>query len=441
MSAIAPAAGDSSGSGDVVSYPVTVTLTGAPSALRAGMTADITIVTDSATNVLTIPPRRCAARPATSGPGAPGRRHAGLKPVEVGLVTSTTAEITSGLTEGEAVVTGTPRPHGDERQRQQRFAAASAAARARSWSTAAPACSPSRDRGRDSGPGDGPATRPIISLRGVSRIYDMGQLTVPALRSVDLDVEHGEFLAIVGPSGSGKSTLMNIVGCLDRPTAGNYLLAGTPVEDLDDDGLAAMRSRTIGFVFQSYNLLPRTTRARERRDAAALPGRRPGASGRAGRPRRSSGWASATGVPPRADRAVRRPAAARGHRPRARHDPPLILADEPTGNLDRPRAGGPGAPPRAQRAGQHDRPHHPRRGGRRVGRPPGAHPRRAARRMSILELIRLALSRLRTSRLRAALTMLGVIIGVASVVALVGVGPGRPPPASPSACRAWARTC
>ena len=100
---------------------------------------------------------------------------------------------------------------------------------------------------------------PLIDLRGVRRAYQLGKVTVEALRGVDLQVRQGEFLAIVGPSGSGKTTLMNIIGCLDRPTAGSYRLAGTPVAELDDDGLARVRSRTIGFVFQNYNLLSRTS--------------------------------------------------------------------------------------------------------------------------------------------------------------------------------------
>jgi len=100
---------------------------------------------------------------------------------------------------------------------------------------------------------------PIIRLEHVSRVYEMGRFAVNALADVSLTVCDGEFLAIVGPSGSGKSTMMNIIGCLDRPTSGQYALAGTPVAQLDDDGLARVRSRTIGFVFQSYNLLPRTS--------------------------------------------------------------------------------------------------------------------------------------------------------------------------------------
>src|SRR3954468_5525859 len=95
-----------------------------------------------------------------------------------------------------------------------------------------------------------PPIAPIVALDGVSRTYAMDGIRVDALRDVSLAVGQGEFVAIVGPSGSGKSTMMHIIGCLDRPTAGQYRLSGTPVAELSDDGLARLRSRTIGFVFQ-----------------------------------------------------------------------------------------------------------------------------------------------------------------------------------------------
>jgi putative ABC transport system ATP-binding protein len=174
---------------------------------------------------------------------------------------------------------------------------------------------------------------PVLWLSGIGRTYDTGRVQVPALRDVHLQVNAGEFLAVVGPSGSGKSTLMNIIGCLDRPTTGRYWFAGTEVAQLDDDGLAELRSRRIGFVFQSDPLLPRTNAL----ENVATPLLYQGVP-RAERHERARASLERLGL---ADRLDHEPTQLSGGQQQrvaiARAlvtDPALILADEPTGNLD-----------------------------------------------------------------------------------------------------------
>ena len=104
--------------------------------------------------------------------------------------------------------------------------------------------------------------QPLIKVRGLTKFYQMGAEEIHALDGVDLDVERNEYMAIMGPSGSGKSTLMNLIGCLDTPTGGQYWLNGREVSQLDDDELAFVRNHEIGFVFQTFNLLPRATALR-----------------------------------------------------------------------------------------------------------------------------------------------------------------------------------
>jgi putative ABC transport system ATP-binding protein len=178
-----------------------------------------------------------------------------------------------------------------------------------------------------------PTTDAILQLRGITRDFKLGAQTVHVLKGIDLDISKNEYVALMGPSGSGKSTLMNLLGCLDTPTSGSYELNGTDVSSLNDNALAEIRNSEIGFVFQTFNLLPRSTAL----ENVALPLVYAGLS-KEERLARAAEVLEQVGL---ADRMDHRPnQLSGGQRQRVAvaralvNKPALILADEPTGNLD-----------------------------------------------------------------------------------------------------------
>jgi putative ABC transport system ATP-binding protein len=317
VSTIAPTA---STTNNVNTYAVVLTLDSVPAGARIGQTVTAVVTVADVTDALRVPTAavRTAGGRHTVTVSTNGTTEA--RQVDIGVEGDSFTEIKSGLTVGEQVVIETRR-----RRRPTSSSSRAATSPAAAWAAApSPVAAAAR--------AGWPMSAPVLDVRDVVKTYGEGDTAVHALRGVSLTVERGDYVAIMGSSGSGKSTLMNILGCLDIPTTGSYLLDGVDVSRLTDRQLALVRNRRIGFVFQSFNLIPRTTALANVELPLAYAGIKAGAQGtregRVGPGRSGRPW------PPRPNKLSggqqQRVAVARA----LVTSPALLLADEPTGNLD-----------------------------------------------------------------------------------------------------------
>ena len=274
-----------SSSSTVATFPVTIAVTGSPTGLYAGSTATVSIVTKEITDAVQVPTAAISYSGGNATVTAVVNGSHVSRSVTTGQVSSGYTQITGGLTSGdkvvERVVKFNPSAAGGGRSL---FGGSSVQRIGRRLL---------RRRLRGRIPGWRPPERrvgvvsvaehpPVIRLDGVTKVYDTGSFTVAALRGVSMAIDDGEYVAVMGPSGSGKSTLMHILGCLDVPTDGTYLLAGESVSGMNESQLASVRNRRIGFVFQQFNLLASLSAWRNVELPLIYAGSRPGRATRPG---------------------------------------------------------------------------------------------------------------------------------------------------------------